>query len=704
MSDLDALLAQQASAPTQSLDQILQAQANSGANQPTPQAQPRSPIEPPSMLDNLLAKIPSGLVNNRVLTGIRGAVMGAADPMVGTAQLAANLPFVRDIETRPNNLNDVVLGNTGANKLGNVVNNAIVSKNQQYEAQRGPDAGFDWSRAAGNVASPANLVMAAKAPMAVSTIGRIAQGAAFGGAAGAMSPVENTNDFWRQKALQTGAGVAVGGIATPILGKITDIVSSRLAAQPNINVNNAIDSALADMGQSSRDIHPDQMQSLRDQVNAALANNKNVDPAALLRKADFDAVDIPALQGQLTRNSLQFANERNLRGVANVGEPLQNVFDNQNQALQRQVTGFGAGATEKYPAGNTLADALQSIDKKSQANVTSLYNSAKSSAGADLDIPLQGLAQDYAKIVNNYGDKVPSGVRNQFNDLGLNPGNPSNQLKTFTMTDADQLLKVINDNASNDPAINSALNALRASVKNSVNEVDASGGPFAPAVAAARQRFQTHDNTPALAAVIKGNVSPDDFVNKYVINGKTDQLQSMAKLLQNGGETDALNQAKSQVGDYLGRAAFGENTSGDKLFSPERFAKGLRDIGTDKLNIFYTPAEVNQLKTLSRVGSYINSTPSSAPVNSSNTGGMLANILMGGAKLIPGAKSVIGLAQAGKAAFDNKAAVAASVGATVPTISPAASEETKRLLAQLLASGAFSGSAVAAGATQGPSK
>ena len=689
MSDLDALLAQQAGGASQSLDDMLRAQAASAANnqpdvQPK-QLQARPPIEPPSMLDNLLAKIPSGLANNSVLTGIKGFVTGAADPMVGTAQLAANLPFVPE-------------------KLRDTVNNSIASKNQEYEAQRGPAAGFDWSRAAGNVASPANLVMAAKVPMAASAIGRVVQGAALGGTAGAMSPVENTNDFWRQKALQTGAGAVVGGIATPIVGKITDIVSSRLATQPNINVNNAIDSALADMGQSSRDIHPDQMQSLRDQVGAALAKNKNVDPAALLRKSDFDAVGIPATQGQLTRNSLQFANEKNLRGVANVGEPLQNVFDNQNQALQRQVTGFGAGATEKYPAGNMLADALQNIDTKSQANVTSLYTKARSSAGAELDIPLQGLAQDYAKIVNNYGDKVPSGVRNQFNDLGLNPSNPSNQLKSFTINDTDKLLKVINSNASNDPAINSALTELRSAVKKSVTDVDASGGPYAPAVAAARQRFQTHDNTPALSAVIQNNVSPDDFVKKFVINGKTDELASMAKLLQSGGETDALNQAKSQVGDYLGRAAFGENTSGDKLFSAERFAKGLRDIGTDKLNIFYTPAEVTQLKTLSRVGSYINSTPSSAPVNSSNTGGMLANILMGGAKLIPGAKSVIGLAQAGKAAFDNKAAVAASVGATVPTITPAASEETKRLLAQLLASGAFGGGALAAGATQGPSK
>ena len=61
---------------------------------------------------------------------------------------------------------------------------------------------------------------------------------------------------------------------------------------------------------------------LRAQAEHALANNTTIDTAAALRKADFESLGQQPLLGQITRDPMQFARERNLRGIAGAGEPI----------------------------------------------------------------------------------------------------------------------------------------------------------------------------------------------------------------------------------------------------------------------------------------------------------------------------------------------------------------------------------------------
>ena len=673
-----------AGATAEQLGEVISAQAPQTATK-----RPPAP-EPLSIMDRLLAKVPTSAVNNPDMDKARGIVAGAADPFNGVAQMAANIPGIRDIQMKAPGLNDLVAGKD--NSLGGTVNRAIQEKYAQLpnsdEAAQG--------RFFGNVISPANALLAAKLPAAASVLGRAAIGAGVGGAGAAMQPITNGGEnFWRDKAVDTGIGAVTGGIAAPILGAVVGAVTKRLAAAPKVNVDQAINDALEASGQKVADIPPAQLEGIRKQVADAVAQKGQIDPAALLRKADFEAVKLPATTGQITRDPLQFAKERNVRGIAEVGEPLMQVFNKQNEGLQKQVGAFGAGAGERYNSGNSLIEALQGADETKRATVTALYKAARESAGKDLDVPLTGLAQDYAGTLQDFADKVPKGVQNQFNELGLNPLSPSNQKKTFTIESADKLLKVINDNQSNDPATNKALGQLRAAVKSAVTAADATGGPFAPAVAEARERFALHDAVPALRAAAQGEAVPDSFVQRYVIGAPTNDVKGMVKLLP----PDAAAQARAQVGEYLQRAAFGENTAGDSGFSAARYAKALREFGTPKLEVFFSPEEVTQLKTLSRVGSYINSTPNAAPVNTSNTGSAVANILsrFGGRS----GKAVAGLLDTGANAVNNRATVAAGLSGEVPVTTAPLDDATRRRLAQLLSAyGLSAGSGVARGLEQ----
>lgn len=628
----------------------------------------KAEIAAPNWLEKQLAKITLPASAEWGLNRARGFVMGAADPSVGAFQLAAN-----------------------AVGQGDRVNPAIAQKEAEYTAQRQAvgSEGFDFARLGGNIASPVNMA-AARIPFAASTMGRVGQGAAMGGAGAAMQPVTDGGEsFWTDKAMQTGAGATVGGVAAPVLGKLGEAVARRMrTVDPKVasqEADQVMKKALEDIGQTINDLPPKTVATLRAQVVEAMKQGKRLAPAAMLRKQDFTDAGIPPLLGQITRDPMQFAREQNLRGVANVGEPISSILTQQNQKLQSGLGGLRAGAyDDAYMAGDQVTGALKSADEGLRRSVTAAYQKARMDAGKDLDIPLQGLAQDVADVVNNFGDKVPSGVMNQFRALGIDPMNPGNQRQLFTIESADKLLKVINNNVGNDPATNRALGVLRDAVKKSVLSVDATGGPFAPAVSAAAQRFKLQEAVPALKAAAEGSIAPDDFIRRFVINGKTNEVAGMAKILK-ATDQAAYGQARAQIGAHLNRAAFGENVTADKTFAAERFNKALREIGNDKLRAFFTPAEVSELKLLGRVGAYIHQAPPASAVNYSNTASTLMNLM----NRVPGAPAAVSVANAVKGAVDNAATVRRGVAAVPPvTKSPLAPEEMARL-SDLLSLGAF---------------
>lgn len=649
-----------------------------------PQAQT---AEPASTMQKVQASIPG-----RILQGMR-------DPIDAGAQL---LPHGLEKITSafglaPNKVSEFFGGE--AKRV-----DAMNGQNERdYEASRkatGSD-GMDIARFVGNVASPANAAIAARAPMAATTLlGKAAYGAGVGAAGGALTPVNDMQEgqsFWGTKAAQTGLGGLTGGFLTPGMSKLGDALVRRVnmgnpeitGARASLQTDQVIAKALEDIGQRLDDIPQQQITVLRQQVSDALKQGKKLDPAALLRKQDFDSLGVPATGGQITRDATQFARERNLRGVSGVGEPLMNRFETQNQALQKRVGDFGGNASgEQFQSGQALAEALKRVDTGLSSKVSAAYKAARESSGKDLDVPLSGLAQDYAEVVRNFGDKVPSGVRNRMEELGLLSGN---QKKVFSVEDAESVLKTINSNASNDPATNKALEELRKAVKNAVLSADDKGGVFAEARTQAAKRFALQDAIPALKAASTDSTAPDDFVKRFVVGGKTNDVKALAKLLLET-EPQAYQEAKNQVGATLQRAAFGENTTGDKLFSPERFAKALREMGSDKLSAFYSPDEISRLKTVSRVGSYINTTPTAAPVNTSNTAGAVANLLT----RLPGVPAGAALVNAARNTINNHRVVNEGLAAKAPVGKADLTPEQISMMVKLLAiGGASSGGAAA---------
>jgi len=585
--------------------------------------------------------------------------------------------------------------------------------------ERQGSTGFDWWQTAGAVASPANLALARALPaisggMSALKLGGI--GATAGGVSGALTPISNAENFGETKAMNTALGALLGGAITPvatrageavlrspIVNRAADSIAGAFgrspAAQPNISaqVDQAIKQAFADIRQDPLTLSATQMQALRDQAENALRQGKSLDVAAVMRSEDFKALGIPYMLGQVTRDPMQWANEQNLRGVAGAGQPIASRLSEQRRAMGDMLRRYSGGATERADAGSQFIGTLDALDERLGDNVRALYNTARQSAQKDLDIPLTGFAQDVAQIVSEFGDAVPSGVRNQIRDLGLLSGR---QLRTFTLEDADKLSKVINKNYSNDPPVKAATDAMRAALKRAVEaSVPNADNPYFPAVRAAAERFALRDAVPALKAATQSGANEDTFVRQFIIQGRPTEVRRLAELLQKN-DPAAFDQARQQVAAYLERAAFGQNLAGDKNIAPERFAGALDSLGTARLKAFFAPEEIDSLRRLGRVAAYITSEPAGSAPNRSGTASAFANLLTGMGSRIPG----VGMAATAGKAISNAVVtpiaqarqVDRALGGVIPTTAAPLTAEQQRMLRALITPGVIGASGATA--------
>lgn len=596
-----------------------------------------------------------------------------------------------------------------ADPRAGAVDKEVAGAEQQYQQSRyaagaePPD--WDVARFTGKVASPANATVARAIPVGqgLSLFGLGARGAAAGGVGGTLSTVTDPKaqeNFWLTKGIQAGLGAGSGAVLTPLLGRIGEKVAGYIGrnlapaateAKSALRTDELIKQALDETGQSVDEIPQNFLAQLRGEVSSALKDGRQIDSAALMRKKDFQALDVPATLGQITRDASQFAKERNLRAAPGVGEPLLTTFQEQNRRLTNRLANYGGdAANEAYPAGLQLSDVLKGIDEGMRKRVSAAYTSARESAGRDMDVPLQGLAQDLETITRDFGNaNVPGAVRNRLAEYGILGGQ---QTKTFTINDAEEVLQQINK--LYDPAKKAeagALDALRAALKKSILSADDAGGVFAEPRNLAAQRFQGHELVPALKAAAEGTANPDTFVRNYVVRGRTDQVQTLARLLKNENP-EAFQEARNQIGATLYRAAFGENMTGDKLFRPELYSKALREIGTDKLRAFYSPAELEQIQRIGRVGAYINSQPAAAPVLGNPNMVWAAPLI----QRIPGLRWAPALYNAAVRPVADQKAVRAAVEAAVPEQTPQLPPEQVRMLSQILSLGAVGAGGAAA--------
>lgn len=692
-----------------------------------------------------------------------GYLMGLRDPIDALAQVAENV--VPDgVATKVNQFNnwlaDQGLPVARVEETPHGTTKLVQQVNQVYDQQRKQGAqglsnlvtgeqkepGFDWGRLAGNIVNPTTILLSPGAAGA-KTVGQMAVAGAKAGAVGGLLTPETTqgseDNFWGRKAGQVAMGAGMGAAAAPVVGKaikgagravgaVRRASAARSVSPQQIQIA-SVNAATAhgyDWGQMPAAMR----ESVQAQVEQSLRSGARLDPAAIMRQAEAQAVgltgDAALTTGQATRNPMQFTQERNMRGVEistpqGRGNPLMERFANQNEALTNRFNDLGAGqATEPGLAGQTLMDALRAYDRPVKAAVDGAYENARSmTQGRAVELNRGAFSQAANEALDQgmWGRFVPPEVRGMLNDIteGKAPftvesevqidgilaaaqrkagrGTPEwsaiGQIRTAlqstpfadaapagpaaqaTQGAATRAAGDVVDNGVTDAAFRevspTALPGQRAlpappgqavateadftvpGQSFSVGPARAPGaGPedvgaaareaFRQARGAARARFATIEDTPALGAALEGD-APDNFVRRHVLGANARDLANLRQILDT--DPQAMQQARAQVAEHLRRAAFGENPTGDKAFRVDRYMETLRSLGGQRLGAFFTPAEIQQLNLIGRTASTINTQPAGSAVNNSNTGSALMTMLSKVAesplmRKVPGARAL----------------------------------------------------------------
>ncbi len=410
-------------------------------------------------------------------------------------------------------------------------------------------------------------------------------------------------------------------------------------------------------------------QGLREEVAQAMNTGQPLNADALRRLVAFRRTGTQPTVGQLTQDPVQITAEMNLAktGANSTDKSLQRLPGLQNQntaALLRQLDEAGAsGAPSSFQTGERVIGALQGREAAAQANIDRLYSAARDTSGRSAALDGYAFTRRANEALDEamVGGALPKDVANTMNKIARGE-------MPFTVEIAEQIKTRIGalQRATSDGSARMALGVVRraldetpiqsqqvnpgnlpavpGTVPPSVSGVaDESIAAFNAARAANRQWMQRVENNPALRAVVEG-AEPDQFVQRFVLGrGATAaDLRALRGELERGINPqnlpvpydparaanaapvgpDAIQSIRQFIVSHLKSAAT-NNTDDITKFSNSGYRGALREIGDEKLAVFFSPQEIQQLKAVGDAAKYMQAQPAGSAVNNSNSGALM---------------------------------------------------------------------------------
>lgn len=442
-------------------------------------------------------------------------------------------------------------------------------------------------------------------------------------------------------------GVVAGAAANQMPGMVKRAASAMTPKQVRLqNADQQIQLTLERSGIDWSQIPERVRQGLRDDVASALSTGQPLNADALRRLIVFRRTGTTPTVGMLTQDPGQITREMNLAKTgANSTDPaLQRLpgLQNQNAAqLLSQLDEAGAaGAPSAFQAGERAVGALSSTANRARGEINRLYSAARDTQGRAL--PLEGgtFTQRANQLLdeNNVGSFLPQDIANKLNAIALGKYpltvDVAEQLKTSIgnlqrgasdgntrralglvrqALDEAPLQGAARVNPGNLPAVQGTVPASTAAAGQ--ESIDA----FNAARSANRQWMQRVEGNPALQAVVDG-VEPDQFVQRFVL-GKGASAADVQGL-RNELDPGSFNALRQYLVRHLRDAATG-STDDITKFSNAAYRKALRDIGEEKLQVFFSPEELQKLKDVGDAAKYMQAQPVGSAVNNSNSGALM---------------------------------------------------------------------------------
>ena len=520
--------------------------------------------------------------------------------------------------------------------------NAIIEKG------RG-DRGFDFARLGGNIATPLSLIPMGGAGL----LGRTSMGAGAGGLGGYLNfdPKNTTESNLTNAAVGTVAGGALGAVLPPVIRgviqgahqgaqSIGNAVGSAWrsftqAVSPNIvsNINSKVQITLQNSGIDFAKLPDAVKASVLDDAAQQFTLTGKLDPQMLLRKADIEAVGGAgtATRAQVTRDPYDWTAAQNAQktevNIPAVGRNEQTTltsrYQQQNantkkyaEALQNQMAAANAErAGTAFDASTQTIEAIKSKDAAAKVAVDNLYKTFRDMGKGDVSVPDTQIAQTLGKIVDEIGvENIPPAVLSRLKEFGFLSGE---RTKLLTVTEADKLGRLIGNNNPGHGTAGLVSTQLKRAVDNAIldiPEIEASKALMA-ARSQAKARFADQEAGLAVERAI-ADVAPDRFFQQNIINGNVRDINSLkGQLVKTPDGEQAWNSLREHVVKWINEKA----TIGDGVFNGKRMENAIKELGENKLNALFSPAEISQIKTLLRGSKAMTTEPAFSAPNRSNT-------------------------------------------------------------------------------------
>lgn len=475
--------------------------------------------------------------------------------------------------------------------------------------------------------------------------------------------------------LEQGASALAGGVLGGLApGAVTGAVNAARNAFTSPS-DQQISLALQRAGVDWSQLPAAAQNSLRGDLADALRTGQQLDPDSVRRLADFRLTGLTPTRGMVTLDPVQITKEQNLAkmGANSADSSLQTLARIQNDNNTRLIGNLndaGAAAGDLFTAGQQAIGAINGIDASKQATVSSLYSTARNTAGGDIPLDRQPYINSVFGALSKEGKLafLPDSIGNMLNQIsaGVVSGPNGQQFEVpFNAQTLDNLKTMIAtaQRSTGDGNVKAALSIARqaidatplAPVKNTfgggqlvtgamgqaMQGADAQAGNFMDALnqarAASAQRFSWQESARPIEAALSG-AQPDNFVQRFVINGSLQDAQAVANNAPSA-------QVKEAILSHLKAKAL--NGASDEVgkFSQSAYNKALDALGDRKLSLFFSPDEVQQLRAVGRVASYAQAQPAGSAVNNSNSGALLLgkgyDALKGLLNKVPGGEALV---------------------------------------------------------------
>jgi hypothetical protein len=348
---------------------------------------------------------------------------------------------------------------------------------------------------------------------------------------------------------------------------------------------------------------------------------KEINMDVLNRHLDADTLPVPIKlsEGQATRDPNIFSQEMNNRGK---NKEIANRYNEQNAQLVENIDAIKEKAspnvygTNVVENGQSLIDAYLDIDKARLTNIDAKYQALRDAAGGDFPIDGVKFADNALNSLkkNLKTEFLPDSIMKQVNAFKRGEKMTFEQFEAMRTNLAAEMRKA---DRAGDGNAEFALGKVREALDDLplIGETKELKALADIARAAAKERFDTLSSDKAYKAAVNGKVEPDDFINKFVVNGKKNDIDKMVNHL--GVDSQAREVMAAGIVNWL-KSKANISADGTGTFSQKGFNKALDSIDPKILSI--VGPEVNQqLKALGNTARNIQERPVGGYVNESNT-------------------------------------------------------------------------------------